>query len=92
MNSNHLNNKLKDKNEVTTNGILAQTNGGIENKSDNKKGWGKKNKFGSIIYQCFIYNSIEHKIYNCFHKDGAQTMFAKKVVAYLRNKMLSTWF
>jgi hypothetical protein len=37
-----LNNKLKDKNEVTTNGILAQTNGGIENKSDNKKGLGKK--------------------------------------------------
>jgi hypothetical protein len=87
-----LNNKPKDKNEITMNGILAQTNGGIGNKSDNKRGCGKTNKFSSIIYQCFICNSIEHKIYNFFHKDVAQTMFAKKAMAYPRNKMLLTWF
>ncbi len=62
------------------NGVLAQTSGGIRNKSDNKGGHEKANKFGSIIYCCFICNSIEHKIYNCPHKDVAQVMFRKKVV------------
>jgi hypothetical protein len=64
------NNKLKDKKEVVVNGILTQTSGGIINKSGNKRGCGEANKFDSIIYQCFIYNSIEHKIYNCPHKDA----------------------
>jgi hypothetical protein len=74
------NNKLKDKKKVAMNGILAQTSGGIRNKSGNKGGHKKANKSGSIIYCCFICNYVEHKIYNCLHKDVAQVMFKKKVV------------
>jgi hypothetical protein len=43
------------------NRILAQTNGGIRNKSGNKGGHKKANKSGSTIYCCFIYNFVEHK-------------------------------
>jgi hypothetical protein len=80
------NNKLKDKKEVAMNGILAQTNGGIKNKSSNKGGHEKANKSNSIIYCCFISNFVEHKIYNCLHKDVAQVMFKKKVVAAIPKK------
>jgi hypothetical protein len=37
-NQDNLNNKLKDTNEVTINGILAQINGGTRNKFGNKGG------------------------------------------------------
>ncbi len=52
------------------NGVLTQTNGGIGNKFGNKRGCGEANKFDSIIYPCLIYNYVEHKIYNCPHKDA----------------------
>jgi hypothetical protein len=39
------------------NGVLAQL-GGTRNKSNNKGGRGEANKSGSIIYRCFICNSI----------------------------------
>ncbi len=39
---------------------------------------GETNKCGSIIYHCFICNSIQHKIYDYFHKDIAQAMFKEK--------------
>jgi hypothetical protein len=44
------NNKLKDKKEVVMNGVSTQINGGIGNKSSNKRGHGEANKSGSIIY------------------------------------------
>ncbi len=74
----NLNNKLKDKKEVAMNGVLAQINGGTRNKFGNKGGQGNANKFGSIVYCCFICNFIEHKIYNYPHKDVAQAMFKEK--------------
>jgi hypothetical protein len=68
------------------NGVLAQTNGGTRNRSNNKGGHEKANKFGSIIYCCFICNSIKHKIYNYPHKDIAQAMSMKKVVVTTTKK------
>ncbi len=44
------------------NGVATQTNGGTRNKYDNKRGCGEANKFGSIIYRCFICNFIEHNL------------------------------
>ncbi len=44
------------------------------------------NKFGFVIYRCFICNFIEHKIYNYFDKDAAQVMFMKKVVVVIPKK------
>jgi hypothetical protein len=41
----------------------------IGNKIVNKRGCGKANKFDSIIYHCFIYGFVEHKIYVRLHKD-----------------------
>jgi hypothetical protein len=64
-----LNNKFKDKKEIEMNRVLAQL-GGTGNKSDNKRGHREANKFGSIIYHCFICNFIENKIYECLHKDA----------------------
>ncbi len=61
------------------NGVLAQIGDNTWNKSGNKGGCGKTNKYGSIIYRCFICNFIEHKIYDYFHKDVAQAMFREKV-------------
>jgi hypothetical protein len=60
------------------NGILTQTSGGVRKKSDNKRGLREVNKFNSIIYHCFVYNSIEHKIYNYHNKDAIQVMFREK--------------
>ncbi len=60
------------------NGILTQTSGGARKKSDNKRGPREVNKFNSIIYHCFVYNSIEHKIYNYHNKDAIQVMFREK--------------
>jgi hypothetical protein len=45
------------------NGILAQIYGGIGNQSNNKGGCEKTNKSNSILYHCFYYNFVEHKIY-----------------------------
>lgn len=59
------------------NGISTQP-GGIGNKSNNKGGCKKTNKFGSIIYRCFICNFVEHKIYDFLHKYTAQAMFKEK--------------
>jgi hypothetical protein len=53
------------------NGVLAQTSGGTRNKSDNKGGHRKANKYGSIIYHYFIYNLIEQNFYDYLHKDVA---------------------
>jgi hypothetical protein len=39
------------------------------------------NKSGSIIYHYFIYNSIEHKIYDYPYKDASQAMIKEKVTA-----------
>jgi hypothetical protein len=50
------------------NGVTTQTSGGTRNKFDNKWGHGEANKSGSIIYQCFICNFVEQKIYNYPHK------------------------
>ncbi len=61
-------NKLKDKKEVAMNGVLAQISGGTRNKFDNKGHHGDVKKFDSIIYYCFIYNYVEHKIYDYPHK------------------------
>lgn len=61
------------------NGILAQYNGSTKNKSNNKGNWGKVNKFGSIIYRCFIYNFVEHKIYDYPLKYAIQKMFKEKI-------------
>jgi hypothetical protein len=71
------NNKLKDKKEVVVNGILTQIGGGTRNKSSNKRCREEVNKFGSIIYHCFIYNFIEHKIYDCPHKDNSSNVWGK---------------
>jgi hypothetical protein len=46
------------------NGISTQISGGARKKSNNKRGHGEVNKSSSINYHCFIYNSIEHKIYD----------------------------
>jgi len=61
------------------NGVSAQINGGTRNKSSNKGSWGEINKSGSIIFQCFVYNFIEHKIYNYPFKGVTQEMFKEKV-------------
>ncbi len=50
------------------NGVLAQISGGTINKFDNKGHHGDVKKFDSIIYYCFIYNYVEHKIYDYPHK------------------------
>ncbi len=60
------------------NGISTQTNGGAGNDFSNKRGRKKTNKFDSIIYHCFICNSIKHQIYEYPHKDIAQTKFKEK--------------
>jgi hypothetical protein len=39
------------------------------------------NKFGCIIYWCFICNFVEHKIYDCPHKDAVQAMLMENIVA-----------
>jgi hypothetical protein len=85
-NSNNPNNKLKDKKEVAMNGVSAQIDGGTRNKSNNKGGRIEGNKSRSIIYRCFICNSIEHKIYNCFHKDTTQAKFKEKAIAIAPKK------
>lgn len=36
------------------------------------------NKSNSIIYYCFICNFVEHKVYNCPHKDMVLAMFKEK--------------
>ncbi len=76
------------------NGILAQTSGGAGNKSNNKIGHGEANKSSSIIYHCFICNSIEHKIYDYLDKDVIHVMFKGKVTmaAPKKETLLSTWF
>ncbi len=52
------------------------------------------NKYGSIIYCYFIYNFVEHKIYDYPHKDAAQAMFREKaaMVTPKEDDALSTWF
>ncbi len=72
------NNKFKNKNLVVVNGVSTQFSGGIRHKFNNKCNRGKVNKSCSIIYRCFICNSIEHKIYNYAHKDAAQALFREK--------------
>ncbi len=67
-NPNSPNKKIKNKKEVVVNGVSAQP-GNIINKFDNKGGHGKVTKSGSIIYHCFISNSVEHNIYDYPHKD-----------------------
>ncbi len=62
------------------NGILVHITGGTRNKYGNKGSWGKVNKSGSTIYQCFVYNLVEHKIYNYPLKDVIQEMFKEKVM------------
>jgi hypothetical protein len=79
-NPNNLNNKLKDKKEITMNGVLAQTSDGTWNTSNNKRGFREVNAYGSIIYSCFICYYVEHKTYNYLHKDVVQVMFGEKVV------------
>jgi hypothetical protein len=74
------NNKLKDTNEVAINGILAQINGGTRNKFGNKGGRREAIKSNSIVYRCFICNSVEHKIYHHLHKDIIQVMFKEKAI------------
>ncbi len=61
-------------------GVLAQTNGGTRNKSDNKGGCREANKYGSIIYHYFICNFIEHKIYDYPRRDVIQAMFKEKAM------------
>jgi hypothetical protein len=68
------------------NGVSTQISGGIGNKFGNKRGHGEANKSNSIIYWCFIYNFIEHKIYNCPHKDSTHAMFKKKAAAVASKK------
>jgi hypothetical protein len=70
-------NKLKDKNEVVVNGVSIQPNG-TRIKFNNKGGRKEANKYNSIIYCCFIYNFVEHKIYDYPHKDAIQDMFREK--------------
>jgi hypothetical protein len=51
----------------------------VQELSNNKGGHREVNKSSSIIYHCFICNSIEHKIYDYLYKDVAQAMFKEKV-------------
>jgi hypothetical protein len=44
----------------------------VQELSNNKGGHKEVNKSSSIIYHCFICNSIEHKIYDYLYKDAAQ--------------------
>jgi len=67
-NPNNPKNKLKDRKEVTMNGVLAQIGGGTRNKFDNKGHHGDGKKIDSIIYCYFNYNYVEHKIYDYPHK------------------------
>ncbi len=48
--------------------------------SNNKGGHEEPNKSSSIIYRCFICNSIEHKIYGYLYKDAIQAMFKEKAM------------
>jgi hypothetical protein len=77
---NNPNNKFEDKKEVVMNGISTQIGGGTRNKSCSKGGHKEVNKFGFIIYHCFIFNFIEHKIYNYLHKDTIHIMDREKAV------------
>ncbi len=79
-NQDNLNNKFKDTNEVTINGILAQINGGTRNKFGNKRDCREANKSDSIIYCCFICNFVKHKIYHYLHKDAIQVMFKENAM------------
>jgi hypothetical protein len=79
------NNKLKDKQKIIVNGILAQPSG-IRTKLHNKRGHGETNKSNSIIYLYFICNSIEHKIYDCLYKDAAHAMFKEKATTITPKK------
>jgi len=63
------------------NGVLAQIGGGTRNKFDNKGHHGNVNKFDSIMYCYFIYNYVEHKIYDYPHKYATRLMFKEKVMA-----------
>jgi hypothetical protein len=81
-----LNIKLKDKKKVALNGVSTQTNGGARNKVNNKRGGEKPNKFDSIIYHCFIYNYVEHKIYYYPHKDITQAMLKEKATTIAPKK------
>ncbi len=65
---------MKDKKEVPMNRVLTQL-GGTWTKFGNNGGHGEVNKSDSIIYHYFIYNSIEHKIYDYPYKDASQAMF-----------------
>jgi hypothetical protein len=84
-NTNNPNNKLKDKNEVIVNGILAQP-GGAKNKSSNKANRKEVNKSSSIIYCCFICNFVEHKIYHYLHKNATWAMFKEKATVIAPKK------
>jgi hypothetical protein len=68
------------------NGVSAQIGRGTSNKSGNKRGRKKTNKSSSIIYYCFICNSVKHKIYNYPHKDMAHAMFKEKAVVIAPKK------
>ncbi len=93
LNLNNSNNKLNDKNEVTMNGILAQTGGGVGNKSDNERGHGKTNKFGCIIYRCFTTIPLNIKSTTILIRmQFKQCLQKKQWQLYPRKKMLSTWF
>jgi len=68
------------------NGVTAQIGRGASNKFGNKRGHKKTNKSSSIIYYCFIYNYVEHKIYNYPHKDVAHIMFKEKATTIAPKK------
>ncbi len=71
------NNPNKEKIEVVVNGVSAQPSD-IGNKYSNKGDHKEVNKFGSIIYHCFICNFFKHKIYEYLYKNVTQVMFKEK--------------
>jgi len=60
------------------NGVSAESNIIFGNNSGNKGNQGNGNKSNSIIHWCFIYNSMDHKIYDYPHKETTHVMFRGK--------------
>jgi hypothetical protein len=66
---------LNEKKEALVNKVGAQTSKGIGAQS--RKGSNRTNG-GKIIYQCYIFNSLDHRIHDCPHKQATLETFKGK--------------
>jgi hypothetical protein len=79
--------RLKEKKEVFVNEVFAQQNKSTRNSYGQQQIQNQSNKVGPIVYQCFICNSLEHKIYDYPHHQVTQNMLKDKGTTIESNKM-----